>query len=199
MRPLTDEELKIFFSKLAKYIDRNIRFLIDRPDEEYCFRLHRDRVYYVSEKTMKAAASCDRETLVTLGTCFGKFTKTKKFRLHITSLDYLAQYAKYKVWIKPSGEMSYLYGNNVLKAHLGRITENTPQYQGVVFYSMSDIPLGFGVTAHSTTECRKLEPTAIVAFTQADLGEYARSESQLFGGEQEATHTEKNDTNYDDI
>ena len=46
------------------------------------------------------------------------------------------------MWIKPGGEMSYLYGNNVLKAHLGRITENTPKYHGVVYFSMSDIPLG---------------------------------------------------------
>ena len=46
------------------------------------------------------------------------------------------------MWIKPGGEMSFLYGNNVLKAHLGRITENTPKYHGVVFYSMSDVPLG---------------------------------------------------------
>jgi len=199
MRPLTDEEFKIFFQKLGKYIDRNIRFLIDRPDEEYCFRLHRDRVYYVSEKMMKTASACDRESLVSLGTCFGKFTKTKKFRLHITCLDYLAQYAKYKVWIKPSGEMSYLYGNHVLKAHLGRITENTPQYQGVVFYSMSDVPLGFGVTAHSTQECRKLEPTAIVGFHQADVGEYLRAESALFGGEVEKTQVENDYGDYNDI
>ena len=27
--------------------------LIDREDGKYCFRLHKDRVYYVSEKIMK--------------------------------------------------------------------------------------------------------------------------------------------------
>lgn len=160
-------------------IGRNIRHLIDRPDEEYCFRLQKDRVYYLSESLMKAASSIDREHLVSLGTCFGKFTKTGKFRLHITCLDYLAQYSKYKIWIKPNGEMSFLYGNNVLKAHLGRITENTPQYQGVVFYNMSDVPLGFGVTAYSTKECRKIESTAVIAFHQADIGEYLRSEEEL--------------------
>ena len=88
----------------------------------------------------------------------------------ITCLEYLASYAKYKIWIKPAGEMSFLYGNNVLKAHLGRITENTPKYQGVVFYNMADVPLGFGVSAFSTNECRKVEPTAVVAFHQADIG-----------------------------
>jgi hypothetical protein len=37
--------------------------------------------------------------------------------------------------------MPFLYGNHVLKAHLGRITEDTPEHQGVVVYSMSDMPL----------------------------------------------------------
>merc|ERR1711959_865165 len=117
--------------------------------------------------------------IVSVGTCFGKFTKTGKFRLAITALDYLAQYTKYKVWVKPSAEMSFLYGNHVLKAHIGRITENTPQYQGVVIYSMADVPLGFGVTAKSTQDTRKLDPTAIVVFHQADVGEYLRDEAGL--------------------
>ena len=52
--------------------------------------------------------------------------------------------------MKPSAEMSLLYGNHVLKSGLGRITENTPVNTGVVLYSMSDVPLGFGITAKST-------------------------------------------------
>ena len=43
--------------------------------------------------------------------------------------------------MKPAGEQSFLYGNHVLKSGLGRITENTPQYQGVIVYSMNDLPL----------------------------------------------------------
>ncbi|KAM9191929.1 60S ribosome subunit biogenesis protein NIP7 homolog isoform 2-T2 [Dugong dugon] len=141
MRPLTEEETRVMFEKISKYIGENLQLLVDRPDGTYCFRLHNDRVYYVSEKILKLAANISGEKLVSLGTCFGKFTKTHKFRLHITALDYLAPYAKYKVWIKPGAEQSFLYGNHVLKSGLGRITENTSQYQGVVVYSMSDIPL----------------------------------------------------------
>ena len=99
-----------------------------------------------------------------MGTCFGKFTKTGKFRLHITSLDYLAKYAKNKIWIKPSGEQSYLYGNHVIKAHIGRMTDNIPKYSGVVYFSMNDLPLGFGVAARGSMECKELEPTAIIGF-----------------------------------
>ncbi|TFK77226.1 hypothetical protein BDN72DRAFT_873605 [Pluteus cervinus] len=125
---------------------------------------------------MRLAISVGRPNLVSLGTCFGKFSKSGKFKLHITSLDYLAQYAKYKIWIKPNGEMPFLYGNHIVKAHLGRITEDTPEHQGVVVYSMADIPLGFGVTARSTVDTRKLDPTAIIVFHQSDVGEYLRDE-----------------------
>ena len=136
--------------------------LVDRQDEAHCFRLHKGRVYYVSEASMKLGISVARPNLVSLGTCLGKFSKSGKFKLHITSLDYLAQNAKYKVseafvftasyltskievWIKPNGEMPFLYGNHILKAHLGRITEDTPEHQGVVIYSMNDVPLVNGL------------------------------------------------------
>lgn len=48
---------------------------------------------------------------------------------------------QYKMWLKPNAEQSFLYGNHVLKSGLSRVTENVPQYQGVVVYSMSDMPL----------------------------------------------------------
>jgi 60S ribosome subunit biogenesis protein NIP7 len=41
---------------------------------------------------------------------------------------------------------------------------------------MADVPLGFGVTAKSTQECRKADPSAIVVFHQSDIGEYLREE-----------------------
>jgi 60S ribosome subunit biogenesis protein NIP7 len=72
-----------------------------------------------------------------------------------------------QVWIKPNGEMPYLYGNHVVKAHLGRITEDTPEHQGVVIFSMNDTPLGFGVTAKSSVDSRKLDPTGILVYNQA--------------------------------
>jgi 60S ribosome subunit biogenesis protein NIP7 len=117
---------------------------------------------------------------MSLGICLGKFTKTGKFRLHITSLEILAKHAKYKVWIKPNGEMPFLYGNHVLKAHIGKMSDDIPEHTGVIIYSMSDSPLGFGVTARSTLESRKAEPSAIIAFRQSDVGEYLREEDTLF-------------------
>ncbi|KAJ2908507.1 ribosome biosynthesis protein nip7 [Coemansia aciculifera] len=180
MRPLTDDETKVFFEKLTKYIGRNIVHLIDRPDEPYCFRLQKDRVYYVSESIMRKTTAIGRQNLISLGVCFGKFTKTGKFRMHITALPSLAQYAKYKVWVKPNGEMPFLYGNHVVKAHIGRVTEDMPEHQGVVIFNMADVPLGFGVSARSTVDMRKVAPTGIAVFHQSDNGEYLREEDALF-------------------
>lgn len=47
-----------------------------------------------SETIMKLATNVARDNLINLGTCIGKFTKTKKFKLHITALDVIAPLAK---------------------------------------------------------------------------------------------------------
>ncbi|GAB4824015.1 hypothetical protein N2152v2_011061 [Parachlorella kessleri] len=179
MRPLTEEETRQVFEKLHKFIGKNIKALVDRQDEPYCLRLQKNKVYYVREDLMRRATNIARDKLVALGTSIGKFTHSGKFRLTVGALDVLAQHAKYKVWVKPSQEMQFLYGNHVLKSGLGRITENTPAYTGVVIYSMSDVPLGFGVTAKSTAECRTADPGTIVVFHQSDVGEYLRAEDEL--------------------
>lgn len=59
------------------------------------------RVYYLPLSMLHLATSVARPNLVSLGTCFGKFSKTGKFKLGITSLDWLAKYAKYKVSLRP--------------------------------------------------------------------------------------------------
>jgi 60S ribosome subunit biogenesis protein NIP7 len=181
MRPLTEDETKTLFIKLSEYIGKSIERLINRSDERHCFRLIKDRVYYVSESLMKASTSIARDDLLHVGVCLGKFSKTGKFRLAITALEYLSQYAKYKVWVKPSAEMSFLYGNHVTKNGLARMTEATPQYAGVVVYNMNDIPLGFGVAAQSTEHCQTLDPTGNVVLHQADIGDYLRGvEDDMF-------------------
>ncbi len=76
--------------------------------------------------------------------------------------------------------MPFLYGGNVLKAHVGRFTDDSPEHQGVVVCTLDDVPLGFGVLARSSGEVRRLDPTGVVCFRQADCGEYLRDEDTLF-------------------
>ncbi|KAJ9459946.1 60S ribosome subunit biogenesis protein NIP7-like protein [Diplonema papillatum] len=179
MRPLTEDESKAVFKKLDKYIGGNTRFLVDRKDEEWVFRLHKKKVWYVKVAVEKLAGNFSKDNLVGAGVCFGRFTHAGKFRLVVTCLDFLAQYAQFKFWVKPNQEQAFMYGNNITRAGLGRITEGTPRHQGVVIFNMADVPLGFGVTARSTLECRKLESGQCVVFHEADVGEYVRREEQL--------------------
>ena len=179
MRPLTDEETRLFFEKLKEFLGGNVAALLQRPQDPHCFRLHKDRVYYCSERLMQAATTLPREELIAMGTCFGKFTKGRAFRLKVTCLDHIAQHARFKVWLKPSAEMSFLYGNHVIKAGMGRMTEAIPQYAGVVVLSMANTPLGFGRAAQGTARATDLDPTSIVVLHQADIGEYLREENDL--------------------
>jgi len=179
MRALTDDETRLVFEKLKKFIGQNLRQMVDRPDGVYLFRLHKERIFYMSEKTLKFAGHIPKKQLLSAGCCLGKFTHSRKFRLSVTSLDYLARLAQYRVWLKPSGEQHYVYGNHVVKAHLRRITEGCPKNTGVVVLNESDVPIGFGVTAKSTEECQSAGAEALVVYHQSDVGEYLREEADL--------------------
>ncbi|KAH9765772.1 60S ribosome subunit biogenesis protein NIP7-like [Citrus sinensis] len=187
MRPLDEAETTAVFEKLFKFTGNNLKNIVENPSHEgpdpnpgrYCFRLHKNRVYYVSESLVKRATNIARPKLVSLGTCIGKFTHGGKFHLTIQALSLVAANARHKVWIKPTSEMSFLYGNHVLKGGLGRITDSIAPGDGVVVYSMCDVPLGFGVAAKSTQDCRKLDPNGIVVLHQSDIGEYLRMEDEL--------------------
>ena len=100
MRPLTDEETRIVFEKLAKYLGGKLKFMIEREDKVFVFRLHRTRVFYCDEELIKYAEHFEKKKLISIGTCIGKFTKTSKFRINITAIDYLSKFAKYKIWLK---------------------------------------------------------------------------------------------------
>ncbi|KAF3322816.1 60S ribosome subunit biogenesis protein NIP7 [Carex littledalei] len=185
MRPLDEKETTLVFEKLFKFVGPNLKHIIDRPAVEgpdpsgYCFRLHKNRVYYASESLVRRATSISRPKLVSLGLPIGKITKSGQFRLTIHSLDLLTAHARNKIWLKPAAEMTFLYGNSVTKSMLARITENTKAGDGVVVLSMSDLPLGFGVAARSTQDCRKADTNAVVVHHQADNGEYLRNEEEL--------------------
>lgn len=51
------------FEKLFKYIGKSIKALIDRSDEPYCLRLHKNRVFYVRESLMRRATNVRPYTL----------------------------------------------------------------------------------------------------------------------------------------
>lgn len=102
MRPLTDVETQTLFTKLAHYTGRSLNNLLTDTatapghkggEERYVFRIQASRVYYVRESLANLATSVSRENLLSLGTCMGKFTKTGKFRMHVTCLPIISEHA----------------------------------------------------------------------------------------------------------
>jgi 60S ribosome subunit biogenesis protein NIP7 len=181
MRPLSDDELTLVLEKLKKFVGNHLAQLLDRPENPHVFRLHKQRVYYISETLLKKSIHIPKKNLVSAGTLFGKFTHSKKFRLHITCLDILAKLSPSKIWVKAGGEQSYVYGNHVVKAHIRRVTDETPVNGGVVILSeIGEIPLGFGTAAKTVNDIRNAGPETIVVYHQADTGEYLRDEAELF-------------------
>lgn len=84
----------LIFLPFSCSIGENVKHLIDRPDGTYCFREQSNKVYYMSEKVLKLAENLGRDRLVSVGCSMGKFSKTNKFKFHITALNYLAPYAQ---------------------------------------------------------------------------------------------------------
>ena len=135
MRQLTDAKTERLFEKLASYMGHNIKHLIDRPDDPHVFRLQRERVYYVQESITKLTTSVARDKLLSISTYLSKFT------LPITALDHTATHAQQKVWVKANGERPYLYGDHIVKAHVGRMSEDTPEHQDAMIYAMNHTAL----------------------------------------------------------
>ncbi|GFE54481.1 60S ribosome subunit biogenesis NIP7 [Babesia ovis] len=179
MRPLSEDEAQLVFQKLATYIGNKVMDLVDPGDSgnQFVFRLHRERVYYMNESILKYSGCINYKNLISAGVCLGKFTKSKQFRLHITALHYMAHYSKSKVWLR-SGEQSFVYGNNVAKKHIGQMSEDIPQNGGVVVM-YNNLPLGFGVTSKSTEALKTALPDDVAVFHQADIGEYLRHEAEI--------------------
>lgn len=95
----------------------------------------------MSEKLMKAAACIEKKKVKSFGTCIGRFTHSRKFQLKITSLDLLAPYAKNKVWLKKGSEQHFIYGKNILKASVQKLSENVDSNEGVIIYSNDELPI----------------------------------------------------------
>ena len=51
------------FEKLAKYIGRDVEALITRADDPHCFRVVKNRVYYISEAIMRLATNARKDNL----------------------------------------------------------------------------------------------------------------------------------------
>ncbi|KJP85177.1 hypothetical protein AK88_05195 [Plasmodium fragile] len=167
MRPLNDNETMLVFKKLSKYVGNNLLSMLSYNNEEYVLRLHRSSVYFVrAELAKQAEAIINKNSLISLGICLGKFTKANNFFIKITSLSFLNDFCIHKIWLKESGEKNFLFGNNVLKSHLLKVSDNIKKGDGIIVLSMNDSPIGFGISIRNTQDIKILNVTDIVLIHQ---------------------------------
>jgi len=179
MRPLSQKEAQIFFEKLAKFIGNNGKALIEKEDGTWTFRFHKQRVYYMRESLADLCPPFAHKLIHSAGICMGKYTKTGRFFVQVTALPVIANLSQYKVWLKSSSELGFLYGQHVLNEGIETMTEGTPKNAGVIVYNSNNMPIGLGVALQSSASRRLAAPTIMVVARQGDLGEYLRSESTL--------------------
>ena len=65
MRPLDEKETSAVFEKLFKFVGNNLKNIVETPSHEgpdsnpgrYCFRLHKNKIFYASESLVKRATN----------------------------------------------------------------------------------------------------------------------------------------------
>ena len=78
MRQLTEEETRNLFAKLSLFLGENLKYVIDREDEDHVFRLQDQKIYYMSKSVLDIAQLVGRDELVSAGTYVGNYTKLEK-------------------------------------------------------------------------------------------------------------------------
>lgn len=172
MRALTEEEEKKVMIKLHNFIGDGTKDMLEDAKLFY----NNQKVLLLTDALLKSTSQITRKEIICAGPIIGKFTKGGSFRITITALYPLQKYALHKVWIKASAEMNFLYGNNALRSHVQKISEDIPINAGVFVYNHLNTPLGFGILAVNPASYARARGGDIIVLTQADNGEYIRKE-----------------------
>lgn len=176
MRQLTKEEYEKITAKITKYISPQ-NFHTNYKNDDLV--LHNQKLFHIPN-IKKYTSSIARKDLVGAGVCLGKFTKTNQFRITITSLQSLSKFASHKVWVKTTSENNFLYGNDILKAHIQKMSDNIPINSNVFVFNMNDNPIGFGVMSRGSNSLGSVSGESVAVIRQSDCGEYLREQDAIF-------------------
>lgn len=177
MRKLKEEELEKIHSKITKFISEDS---YNKMFDSDSLLLHNQKIFFVNSLLQKHLSSVSRKELVSAGSCIGKFTKTNQFRQSITALNLLASFALNKIWLKGSAEMNFLYGNNVLKSHVLKMSDDIALNSTVFVFNQHGYALGFGVASKSSGQYALCGNESVVVIVQSDCGEYLRDQDIMF-------------------
>ena len=174
MRELKEEEAQMMFEKLSKYIGSKTERLLTRTDGKYVFRLIKNRIYYMSDQISRQCSTSEAKRLCGAGILVGKITHNNHFHINVTALPLLEQFAMHKVWLTKAAELQFLYGNDIVRSHITKMSDGIPDNAGVVIYNDQDAAIGFGVMTKAGVDAIRSQFASRVVIHQADVGEYLR-------------------------
>ncbi|KAH0577530.1 Ribosome subunit biogenesis protein NIP7 [Spironucleus salmonicida] len=180
MRELKDTEATAMFEKLAKFIGEASKILLDRKDADFVFRVIKNRVYYLPKSLENYCHPAAADNLCGAGVFIGKLTHHGRFHLSIPALPLLEQFAPHRVHLTKNATMGFLYGNDVNRAQIGKITDQIPDQAGVLVCDTDGFGIGFGVSTKSGIDAMRSEYGVKIVIRQGDVGEYLRSQEGMF-------------------
>ncbi|KAF7703920.1 60S ribosome subunit biogenesis protein nip7 [Cucumispora dikerogammari] len=176
MREINQTEQSKIFKKLTSFIGTSNINTLFTENKDTKLMLHNKNIYLLKTAMLKHLSCVPNESLHHAGLLIGKLTKTNNFFLHVSSLSYLSKYCLNKVWIKKSAEMNVLYGNNIIKSHIFKISDQLEVNAFVVIFNSEDVILGFGVTTRDSKGIDGMEGGSVAIINQSDNGVYLRDE-----------------------
>ena len=168
------------FEKLARFIGDSAKVLLLRKDEEYVFRVIGSRVFYLPLRIEKLAQAIGQAQLLHAGVFVGKLTHGGNFHLCLPALPLLEQFAPFRVYLSKTAEAAFVYGNDVMRAQIAKITDGVPENAGVLVCDMDGNGLGFGTTTKSSVDALRSGLGAKIVIRQADIGEFLRNQDSMF-------------------
>eukprot|EP00477_Mikrocytos_mackini_P001358 GAHX01001456.1.p1 GENE.GAHX01001456.1~~GAHX01001456.1.p1 ORF type:complete len:203 (-),score=43.82 GAHX01001456.1:49-657(-) len=201
MRKITKEELENLRKKLKTYFGPVTDQKLDV--ENYDYMVIKTRLYRIRKNIMKKFCSLPSNCIMGMGELIGKLTKTKRTMFYITALDFLED-SPNKVELNYEKEKAFLYGNNLHKGNVNRISESIENNSGCVVYKAQkggkktkkgsvmdkeEVPtkdfgnfsIGFGASNVDSYKFKTMvDNTKLVMYRNGDIGEFLRSESEMF-------------------
>lgn len=175
MRKITETEQKKITSKLSKIFDiSNSSFL-----KEKNLYYHNKNIFIIPPNIYKNISTFPKNKIKFCGKHLGKFTRSENFYLKISCLNLLKDFINKKIWIKYSAENNFLYGNNVLKSHVFKVSENINKNEIVFLFNQNDLLLGFGITTRNYCDFEKADHNSTYVIRQCDKGEFLRDEQRI--------------------
>lgn len=96
------------------------------------------------------------------------------YELSLESLKLVAPYTDKKIWINENGEKFFIYGRDIFKNSIAKISPNVKTNEKIIVLNLKNEPLGIGILKIPPKNFEKISDKKVVLENVADVGWYIR-------------------------